>query len=739
MDKLKVYRSKRNFEQTKEPKGKISLKKGQLVFVIQEHHASHIHFDLRLEWRGVLLSWAVPKNISMDPSVKRLAIQTEDHPYEYANFEGHIAQGQYGAGEMIIWDQGEWMPEADDVDRALAEGKLYFRLRGSRIFGRFRMVKTHYKGENSWLISRVDDFDPWPGFIPPMLLQRKKEAPSSFNFLHEIKYDGYRIQAHVNGGDVSLWTRNGKDWTSKFSLLEKSLKKLKVESIILDGEVVSYDELGHTHLNYLLNNLKAHRFDLIHYVVFDVLYFNGKDLRTLPLMERKLILDEITLPPYLEKSLYFFEDGPSFFEAAKSLGLEGIVSKDIESTYQSVRSEQWIKIKTSEEETLYVLGYTKKSGHLKTLYVGKYIEDKFIYFGKVASGIDGVTRKELESMLFSLPEEKPYASISNEDIHWVKPQVKCEVSYLEAKNGVLRGASFRNIVRLSDRKTPLKKTSLNRVVYEVEGITKNEILEYYEDFSSFMFDHLKNRKLNLLRCPKGSTQQCFYQKNWHQGEVLGLVQKGDDLFLNRASTIVELAQFNTLEFHISASRYPHLEFPDEIVLDLDPDSSIEWSDLAKGALSAKHLFEELGLESFLKVTGGKGVHIHVPIMAKYSWDQIKGFIHTVCYELKNRNPKLFTLEMSLKARKGKIFLDYLRNSPGSSYIAPYSLRAKKFSSVALPIEWNELMDIKEELPFSVMSARKKIYNRARDPWKDYFTIRQKIDLLDKLEGNSQVS
>lgn len=740
MDKLKVYRSKRNFSQTKEPRGKLNAKQGHLIFVIQEHHASHIHFDLRLEWKGVLLSWAIPKNISMDPTVKRLAIQTEDHPYEYADFEGHIAKGQYGAGEMLIWDKGEWIPESEDVDKALASGKLYFYLKGARIFGRFRMVKTHYKGENSWLISRVDQFDPWPGFIPPMLLQRKKEAPSGLNFLHELKYDGYRIQAHVNGGDVNLWTRNGKDWTSKFSLLEKSLKKLKVESVILDGEVVSYDEHGHTHLKHLLNNLKAHRFDLIHYVVFDILYLNGKDLRSLPLMERKLILDDLALPSYLEKSLYFFEDGPSFFEAAKSLQLEGIVSKDIESTYQSTRSDQWIKIKTAEEEVVHILGYSKRGSHLKTLYVGKLIEGKYIYLGKVASGIDSETRKELEEILFQLPSEKPFAQMSGEDIYWVKPQLKCEISYLESKNCVFRGASFRNIVR-SEKKgeTKTKKTSLNRIVYDVEGITKSEVLEYYEDFSSFLFEHIKMRKLNLLRCPKGSTQQCFYQKNWHQGEVRGLVQQDDFLFITRASAIVDLAQFNTLEFHISASRHPHFDHPDEIVLDLDPDSTVEWSDVVKGALSAKHIFEELGLESFLKVTGGKGVHIHVPIVPKYSWEQIKGFIHTVCYELKNRNPKLFTLEMSLKARKGKIFLDYLRNSLGSSYIAPYSLRAKKFSAVAMPIEWNELIDIKSQLPFSIIEARKKIYGRSRDPWKDYFSLKQEIKVLDKLEKNNQAS
>lgn len=740
MDKLRLYRSKRNFDQTKEPQGNIASPKGKLIFVIQEHHASHIHFDLRLEWKGVLLSWAIPKNISMDPSVKRLAIQTEDHPYEYAQFEGHISQGQYGAGEMLIWDKGIWTPEDKDVEGALESGKLYFHLKGKRIFGRFRMIKTHYKGKESWLISRVDDFDPWPGFISPMLALRKREAPSELNYLHELKYDGYRIQAHVNAGDVSIWTRQGKDWTSKFSLIEQSLQKLQVDSVILDGEMVSYDERGHTHLKYLLNNLKSHRFDLIHYVVFDILYLNGKDLRKLPLMERKLILDELKFSNYIEKSLYFFEDGPSFFEAARSLQLEGIVSKDIESTYQSTRTESWIKTKTAEEEIFTILGYSKRGRHIKTLYLGKLIDEKYVFKGKVSSGLDKDSKKDLEEKLFSLPRAVPFEKGLIEEVFWVSPQVQCEVSYLESGKNVLRGAAFKNIASTPSRaKRKVKRTSLERIVYEVEGITKSDVLDYYDDVASFLMSHLKNRKLNLLRCPQGSTQHCFYQKNWHQGKVPGLIIRDDHFYLNKMSAIGELAQLNTLEFHITASRHPKMERPDEIVLDLDPDSSIDWNDLVKGALSAKHLFSELGLISFVKLTGGKGVHIHVPIAPHYSWKEIKDFIHTVCFELKNRNPKLFTLEMSLKARKDKIFLDYHRNNEGSSYIAPYSLRAKKFSSVALPIEWNELIDMREVQPFSLVEARKKIYSRIEDPWKDYFDLQQRIEVLDNLDRKGQVS
>ncbi|HLT22330.1 MAG TPA: DNA ligase D [Bacteriovoracaceae bacterium] len=740
MDKLRLYRSKRNFNKTKEPKGGITKKRDKLIFVIQEHHASHIHFDLRLEWKGVLLSWAIPKNISMDPSVKRLAVQTEDHPYEYANFEGHIAQGEYGAGEMLIWDKGEWEPEVDDVDQALSTGKLYFHLKGDRIFGRFRMVKTHYKGNNNWLIMRVDHFDQWPGFIPPMLAVRKKQASSELKFLHELKYDGYRIQAHVNAGDVNIWTRQGKDWTSRFSLIENSLKTLKVDSVILDGEVVSYDEYGHTHLKYLLHNLKSHRFDLIHYVVFDILYLNGRDLRALPLMERKLILDDLEMPSYLEKSLYFFEDGPSFFDAAKSLNLEGILSKNIESTYQSTRSEEWIKVKTADEEVFTILGYTKKGSRLKSLYLGKLREGKFIYRGKVSSGLDSETKDELEKLLFGLPSHPPIIKDLGEDVYWIEPKFKCEVAYLESGQGVLRGASFKNmVVTPVASKKKLKRTSLNRVVYEVEGITKSEVLDFYEDVSPLLFEHLKNRKLNLLRCPKGSIQHCFYQKNWHQGDISGLSKGEDYFYLTRPSVILELAQLNTLEFHITGSRYPHFDSPNEIVLDLDPDASVDWNDVVKGALSAKHLLEELGLVSFVKLTGGKGVHIHVPILPLYGWEEVKGFIHTVCYELQSRNPKLFTLEMSLKVRKNKIFLDYLRNSAGSSYVAPYSLRAKKFSSVALPIEWNELIDMGSSRSLSLIDARKKIFSRVRDPWKDYFDLKQRIDVLDKLKEKSQVS
>lgn len=730
MSKLREYRGKRNFEKTKEPKGRVNQSHGKLIFVIQEHHASHIHFDLRLEWRGVLLSWAIPKNISMDPSVKRLAIQTEDHPYDYANFEGHIARGEYGAGEMTIWDKGEWIPDNENVEESLAQGKLSFTLKGQRVFGRFKMIKTHYKKEQSWLIRRVDTFDPWPGFISPMLAISAKAASQELKYLHELKYDGYRMQVHVNAGDVSIWTRRGRNWSDRLPLLESNLRELSVESVILDGELVSYDEQGHTHLSYLLNNLKYHRFDLIHFVAFDILYLNGKDLRDLPLMERKLILDDLNLVQYVEKSLYFFEDGPGFFNAAKSLNLEGIMSKDIESSYQSTRSTDWIKVKHSQEEVLMIIGYTKKGSALKSLYLGRLQDEVYQYVGKVSSGIAQETRELLKRKLFNLKSHPPYVKDVEEKVYWVAPIFSCEVSYFETSGEVLRGASFKRLLTSLDQESKgVKKTSLDRVVYEVEGITKNEVLEFYESFGLLMFEHLKKRRLNLLRCPKGSAQECFYQKHWHQTKITGLKEFKDYFYLTRPAVINDLAQINTLEFHINGSQYPHFDLPNEIIVDLDPDVNISWADVVKGALAVKHLLESIGLTSFVKLTGGKGVHIHIPIIPKYSWEMIKGFIQTVCYELKNQYPHLFTLEMSLKARKDRIFLDYLRNSDGASYVAPYSLRAKKFSSVAIPIAWNELIDLGPRL--SMAEARKLIYSRKTDPWGEFFTIEQSISILDE--------
>lgn len=731
MSKLRNYRSKRNFDKTKEPKGRIRKQGERLLFVIQEHHASHIHFDLRLEWKGVLLSWAIPKNISMDPSVKRLAIQTEDHPYDYAHFEGHIAQGEYGAGEMVIWDKGEWIPDKEDVESSLHEGKLNFTLKGQRVFGRFKMFKTHYKKEQSWLISRVDSFDPWPGFISPMLASRSEHASPELIYLHELKYDGYRLQAHINAQDITLWTRMGKDWTDRLPLLATQLKLLQVNSIILDGELVSYDELGHTHLSYLLDNLKYRRFDLIHFVAFDIMYLDGVDLRKLPLMERKLVLDDLTLPAQLEKSLYFFEDGPGFFQAAKSLNLEGILSKNIESSYQSMRSADWIKVKTFSEEVLVIIGFTKNINRLKTLYLGRFNGHVYEYAGKVSSGLDQKTRNILEIKLFNAKAHPPFVKETGEEVFWVQPEYSCEVSYLETSGHVLRGASFKRLILGINEFQAVRKTSTERMVYEVEGLSKNDVLEFYENFSPMMFEHLQKRRLNLLRCPKGSTQNCFYQKHWHQAKIDGLKEDNDSFFLTKSAAIVHLAQFNTLEFHINGSQHPSFSLPNEIILDLDPDTALKWDQVVKGALAVKHLLSEINLVSFVKLSGGKGVHIHIPIIPKYSWEQVKGFIQTLCYELKNLYPKLFTLEMSLAARQDKIFLDYLRNSDGASYIAPYSLRAKKISSVALPLEWNELMDLGPRV--SLAQAQKIIYSRTQDPWQDYFNLSQKISLLENPE------
>ena len=589
-----------------------------LHFIIQEHHASNIHFDLRLEWEGKFLSWIIPKNISMNPKVKRTAIQIEN----YINEDIRTMSGH----EKQIWDIGKWKPECEDVGDALNKGSIVLRLEGRRIFGRFKLSRSEDKGKNHWMIWRVDDFDPWPGFIPPIVPIRRQVIPQGEEYLYELKNEGIRLEAHLFS-EVSLWSEKKVNWTKKLPLIVKGLKELRVDSIILDGEIVSYDEKGHTKLSLLYDNLKHHRFDLIRYVISDILYLNGKDLRKLPLMERKLILEDLELPVYFEISRYFFEDGISFFEAAQSLDLEGIVSKEIDSSYAR---NKWIEIRNPTSK-----------------------------------------KKDTD---FSVNKEKKTVGVRTE------------------------------------RK--------EKIVYELEGITKKEIVLYYSDFSKMIYRLIKNKKVLSLKCTKGSIGSCFYWPDIDEAVPL-----------SGSGAIKELALNSTLEFHINSSSTRDPSKTSEIVFSLEADSNFNWDILVKCALELKALLEENNLKSFIKLSSLRGFHLHIPLSVKESWDKVKIFSEQIAHRLANKRKDYITLENIPSKRRGKILLDVSMNAPDRFVIAPYSLKSGRISFICLPVEWNELPKLNRELSLSLTDARKKIYSRSKDPWKDYLQIKQKLSLI----------
>lgn len=800
-DSLKKYQEMRDFSKTKEPKGKIHKKKSsRLKFVVQEHHASHLHYDFRLELDGVLKSWAVPKGPSLDPSVKRLAMQTEDHPLGYEKFEGEIPEGEYGAGEVFLYDQGTWESEVEDPSKALEKGELKFTLKGKKLKGSFVLVKVKYRGsKNSWLlikhsdeyavrgkkaeVHRIADYgsrkekhkkkvhkmgsDPWPGFIPPELPLLVDKAPEGSEWIHEMKFDGYRLQVHIKKSSLHLITRNGHDWKKKFPTIAEELKSLEVTEAIIDGELVSLDEKGRSDFQDLQNKLKGDDEESLVFYAFDLLYLNGRDLRKLPLNERKTLLRTVMRgkEPLLRYSQDVESSGEKFFKVSCEHELEGIVSKDVNSSYRSGRNSSWVKIKCQNRQEFVIGGWTDPKGGrtgLGALLLGYWEGNEFFYAGKVGTGFSDKKLRELKKILEPLEvKENPFEHrfSRKSDIHFVEPELVCEVKFANwTKERILRAPVF--IALRSDKKpedihrdvpedVPMKTdlkliSSPEKVLFKGDGTTKIEVAKYYEAVAPLMLKYMADRPLSLVRCPSGASKGCFYQKHFtgknpesfHTFPVKEDSGEGIYVSVNSKEGILNLVQLNAYEIHAWNSRQEDYLHADQIIFDLDPGPGVSWKAVVKGAFEVKELLEDLDLKSFVKLTGGKGIHVHVPIEPRYDWDQVKSFALTIAKELASRHPKKYVTNMSKSKRKGKIFIDYLRNGHGATAVVPYSLRAKEKSFVALPLEWTELKRTKGPQQYDLKKALAKIKRRKRDPWEEMQNLSQKIFIL---EAEAQVA
>lgn len=768
-DKLKDYNRKRDFSKTKEPSGKLTPKKGKkLIFVVQEHHASHLHYDFRLELEGVLKSWAVPKGPSMDPADKRLAVMTEDHPYEYAKFEGKIPKGEYGGGEVIIWDTGTWEPMDADPVGALAKGRLEFSLKGKRLSGKFLLVRT----SKNWLLMKRHDEkekvikgDPWPGFIKPQLPRLVTDPPDGKNWVHEMKFDGYRMQALLKNGVGNLFSRNGLDWSNNFPFILEELNSLKLQNAIIDGEVVALDEEGRSVFQRLQNSLKAKDDRNLRYHVFDILYLDGKDLRPLPLLERKAILEKLLKKTkHVLFSEHIFEAGDSFYKVSCQHKLEGMVSKQADAPYVSGRGDTWVKTKCGARQEFVIGGWTDPRGSrtgIGALLLGVYKGNDLTYAGRVGTGMDTRTLRELKRILGALEvDESPFDKKSprGSDIHWVKPEQVCEVAFSEwTSDEILRTPVFKGLrvdkpakqilrekagKKVKGPEKPAKASkreisSPDKILYEKEKITKGQVADYYEEVAKIMLPYMKDRPLSLVRCPNGTSGQHFFQKHFPgqlpEGFNAVPIQEEDGegiyISVDSAKGLRELVQLNAFEIHAWGCHQDKVEWPDQIVMDLDPGEGVPWEQVVEGAFEIKDILETLGLESFVKLTGGKGIHVHVPVAPVYDWDQIKAFSQSLALELQGRSPSLYLANMSKKLRKNKIFVDYLRNGRGATAVAPYSLRARELSTVALPLEWPELRKVKSPTEYTLVKALKKIRSRKRDPWARMRKLKQRIPIL----------
>jgi bifunctional non-homologous end joining protein LigD len=807
---LDEYNQKRNFDKTMEPEGEMVSPGECLRFVIQHHIARNDHYDLRLEWHGALLSWAVPKGPSYNTKDRRLAVQVEDHPLEYRNFEGTIPKGEYGGGVVMLWDEGFWEPN-NDVDEGLNEGVLKFTLKGRRLKGKWALIRLKPKAgdtRDNWLLLKERDeytktIDGISDFTTSIRTGRTMEeiergedekiiknpfnqtdvqlaklvntVPAKDGWLYELKYDGYRIIAFLEGNNVRLQTRNGNDYTKQFQEVASSLVDWAAgRAMVLDGEMTVVDSSGKSDFQALQSYLKNQGNKRLTYIVFDLLALDGEDLRGQRLFDRKQTLEALmkNAPKNLYYSRHIKGNGKESFAAACEAGMEGIIGKKADSVYSGTRNGDWIKLKCGKRQEFIVGGYTlsdKKIRGVRSLLLGIYEGEKLVYVGRAGTGFSQADMNMLEEKFSKLirtssPFSHQPKTRANEKITWLEPKLVVEIKFAEwTKDNLLRHASYKGIrtdkdpkdikfekvdeetqkeetqyPQVQEAENPeitkkqeeiviegVKISSPNKLIYDTPQITKEDVVRYYANVSERMLPFVNNRILSVVRCPKGVSEACFFKK--HPGpDQKGIAtisissSNGETeiyFYIENKSGIISEVQMGTLEFHTWGSSVNQLEKPDIMVFDLDPDEGIELSRVRQGVRDVRSILSELSLNSYLKTSGGKGYHVVVPLMPSVSWDVFYDFARRVAEVMENKWPDRYTSNVRKAKRKGKVFIDWIRNGRGATSIAPYSLRARKGAKVSMPIEWNELDTV---APDGVTMADALMRIDKNNPWKDFF-------------------
>ncbi|HEX5767160.1 MAG TPA: DNA ligase D, partial [Burkholderiales bacterium] len=747
-DRLERYREMRDFEVTPEPRGKkLRARKNRLRYFIQRHDATRLHYDVRLELEGVLKSWAVPKGPSLDPADKRLAMQTEDHPLEYGEFEGVIPEKQYGAGEVVLWDRGVWTPEDKDPAAALAKGRLHLRLEGEKLRGSWILTRTS-KGEerSSWLMIKRHDAAARPGvditverpesvkraprtakrasraelpqFVTPQLATLVSQPPKSGDWVYEVKHDGYRMLARLSANEVRLFTRSGREWTQKLPQLARELGKLGLDGAWLDGEIVVLRPDGRSSFQALQNAFEGGADSKIVYYVFDAPFLEGRDLRQLALRERKARLRKALQPGGMVR---FSEDlagsAQEILENACKLGLEGLIGKEAGSVYVPGRTRSWIKLKCRLTQDFVIAGYTRPGGSRQgfgALVLGVYERPgKLVYAGKVGTGFNDELLSDLSRKFSRLKRsDSPLENPPRErDIQWLRPVLVAQVEYTErTDDGVIRQGSFmglredipaKSVGMEAPQAAPerasartMKITHPDRLIWPALGIRKIDLVEYFEQVGEWFLPHVAGRPLTLVRCPDGVEKKCFYQRHLNMGASPGDVltfkrlrsSKGYYIYVNRLQGVISAVQNGAVEFHTWGATVPEAQHPDRITLDLDPDPDLPWQQVMEGATLTRALVEGLNLRCFLKTTGGKGLHIVFPIERRNTWDEVKAFAESIAGFLVRAEPGRFTAKIAKQSRGGKIFVDYLRNAETASAVAAYSPRARPGAHVSTPLD-----------------------------------------------------
>lgn len=804
---LEEYDRKRRFQTTPEPKGRRASRASKTLkepsFVVQLHHASVRHYDFRLEVAGVLRSWAVPKGPSFRVGEKRLAVQVEDHPLEYATFEGHIPEHNYGAGHVAVFDRGTWSTEGDPA-AAIGRGKLEFEMHGEHLRGRWVLVRTRKSASKpQWLLLKrsdsfagdfeaddlLDGLESPPAtavkarraksrnspsesaarhrstgrgrapkatagdlisqaaaidgaridkvmsqWTEPMLATATEKPPQGDDWLHEWKWDGYRMEARVAWGVAAFTSRNGLDWTGRLPQLCARLQEVGVDCT-LDGELVSMTKQGHSDFNALQRALKSEDVDGLSYVAFDLLRIGDIDLTGAPLIERKELLRTLvaSATPWIGYSEHIVGHGPQVFAAAVQRGLEGVISKRCAASYSSGRSGDWLKIKPVVTREFVVIGYTEPKGSrrgLGALVLAAPEGDSLRFVGRVGSGLRDEALETLAEDLSRIKRKSPpvdipaHVKLPATTTHWVNPQHVVEVQFRGwGKEGLLRQASFRRVradrsaASDFDAADPIASpSSPGRVVYPGDGFTKQDVFDYYLAVADRLLGEIAGRPLSVVRCPDGIAGAQFFQK--HAGPGFGAAMRrvpvrkkdGDtaDYFaVDDIAGLMHLVQMNAIEFHPWGSRATALEKPDRMVFDLDPDESLAWTDVRRAAVEVRDRLRLAGLESWPKLTGGKGVHVEVPLVADAEWPRVRAFCEAFAQAMAAEQPQRYVATASRKQRRGRIFIDWLRNGRGATSVASWSLRARPGAPVAVPISWPELARVRRADRYTIRDAAER--------------------------------
>jgi bifunctional non-homologous end joining protein LigD len=834
---LDDYNRMRDFSATSEPAAKRSVKKTAkdhaLQFCIQKHDASRLHYDFRLELDGALKSWAVPKGPSLDPRVKRLAVHVEDHPLDYATFEGRIPEGHYGAGDVIVWDRGVWIPQGDPA-QAYAKGKLKFELQGEKLGGLWNLVRTHMPGkqEQWFLIKHQDgaakpesDYDvvsAEPGSVlsertlvpqkrkaadkpkpikkparkvapkaqsAPLIGAHKAKLPDQLKpelatlverapqgeWSYEIKFDGYRIMARIDHGEVKLFTRNGHDWTHKLPGQAEALAALNLESAWLDGEMVVANEQGVPDFQALQNAFDAGRSANIVYYLFDMPYLNGVDLREVPVEERRAALATVLKPnknPLLRFSDAFAENPDALLNSACQMQMEGLIGKRLGSPYVSRRSSDWIKLKCKHRQEFVIVGYTDPKGSRSAfgaLLLGLHDRDsgKLRYAGKVGTGFNESTLKSLYEQLIPLKAKKPSvvnppSGVDAKGVHWLKPALLAEIAFAEmTKEGAVRHAVFHglrndkpakditeerpSVVKPKEKtveksapsqlglaKGKVRITHPDRVIDASSGTTKMQLAEYYAHVAQWILPELKDRPVALVRAPDGIAGELFFQKNAEHLAIPGITVLDKKLtgqpmmVINSAEALIGAVQMSTVELHTWNATSDNLDKPDRFVLDLDPDPALPWKSMVEATQLTLSVLDELGLKAFLKTSGGKGIHLVVPLTRKLGWDEVKDFSHAIVSHMATLLPERFSAVSGPKNRVGRIFIDYLRNGLGATTICAYAVRTREGLPVSVPIFREEVAELKGGNQWNVHTVHERLAEVGGGPWADLKKTRQTI-------------